>query len=160
MPLSEDRPSPRDLGKSVAYFGNRLINLEKKIDAEVASLRKEMGQMFEHFETQRLREEFGGEAKPVSEDDTIPYEPPFDNRWAEDRWRRRHRAWRESIIPHLEGLVCAGEDEHGVPILADFEVQLTLPVVYLLTAGRQRDRYAWMRENPYEEWRKQWAEEK
>lgn len=156
MPLSEKRPSPRDLGESVARIGNRVIELEKKAGADMATLRKEMGQMFEYLEGQRLGEEFRGEAKPISEDDTIPYEPPFDNRWAEDRWRRRHRAWRESVIPHLESLVYVGEDERGVPILADFEVQLTLPVVYLLTAGRQRDRYAWMRENPYEEWREQW----
>ena len=136
---------------SIGGIGNRLLALEKRVNKELSELKQRLTDAYAHFEElgtkPRVREETTPDTEPY---DPIPYSPVPDkfSEWAEQA--------EEDIAKRLPNLTYIGEDEDGVPVVADFEVKIRLPALYLAMGRRVKNRYEWLKENPYEEWRKQW----
>lgn len=152
--MAKKKTRPSGLGATVGRLGNKVLDLEKSMSNELGRLREDMGRMFEHFRSQTEvvlpspTVYLAQDVLPPSDASHIPYDPIF-----EEPWRKRNRAWKEQVMPRLDNLVYVGDGEDGVPMMADFEVQVPLPLVYLLMAERSGNRYRWIREHPYEEWK-------
>lgn len=153
------KPNLKELGRRVAHIGTRQLELKKKIEAEIAAVRQQMVEMsHQPAEPQVMPAPIiylTQDVIPPPGPRPIPYAPIFN-----ERWRQTHRLWREDVISHLENLVYVGENEDGVPVMADFEIQVPLPVVYLITARQAGNRVKWIREHPYDEWKEEILKEK
>lgn len=137
---------------NIGRIGNRLLALEKQVGEEFSDLKQELVEARTYFQElamrQEARQEIRLEPQPY---DPIPYQP------FPDRFLKRVEAWEGDILGRLPNLAYIGENEHGVPLVADFEVKITLPALYLMMAKQAKNRWEWMREHPYQEWREQWA---
>ena len=138
---------------NLGRIGNRLLALEKRVNNELSELRQALTDAYGHFEgldvRAEVREGIGAGLEP-DEYDAITYSPVPDkfSEWADQA--------EKDIAKRLPNLTYIGEDEDGVPLVADFEVKIRLPALYLAMGRRAKNRYEWLKENPYEEWRKQW----